>query len=215
MSAIPLKSQDGADQGTYEIPDELLIHGKGGAAAHQAVIAYRANQRAGTASTLTRSEVQGGGGKPWKQKGTGRARAGSRRSPLWRGGGVAFGPKPRSYRKKLTKKEMRLAFRRMFSEKISAGNVLVLDEISMTEPSTKAFNGMLKRWDLSSTPALLILATEDKNIALSARNIPDVDVTNASSVNTYQLLRYPQLVITKSGMQKMEARLRARVGRGA
>ena len=214
MSKLPLKSAAGDSKGEYELSDELLIFNKGLQVLHDAVVAYNANQRAGTASTLTKGEVSGSKAKPWRQKGTGRARVGTRRTPIWKGGGVTFGPKPRDYRRKLPKKASRLAFRRAFSEKVAAGQVTVIENFSMTEIKTKQFNETIKKFDISTKKTLLVIDQSDRYIALSARNIPSVEVTIAKDLNTYQLLQYSSIIITQPAMIDLENRLKSTVRRG-
>lgn len=214
MSKLPVKNAQGQSQGAYDLNDDLLVYDKGRQSMKDAVTAYRANGRAGTASTLHKSEVSGSRSKPWKQKGSGRARAGFRQSPVWRGGSVAFGPKPRSYRKKMTKKMARLAFRRAFSEKVAADQVLVVQDLGITEPRTKQFAAMMKQLELR-TPILFVLDACTPDVALAARNLPGVELARVQDVNTYQLLRYPQVVVTEAAMPKLEERLNAKVRRGA
>jgi large subunit ribosomal protein L4 len=215
MSKLPVKNISGDRVGEFDVPDALLIYDKGAQAVHEAVLAHRVNVRAGTASTLGKGAVAGSGKKPWKQKGTGRARAGYQQSPVWRGGGVAFGPKPRVLEQKLPKKVARLAFRRAFSEKISAGEVTVLDSLTLEAPRTKTIADLMKSLEAYSG-ALIVLDAADKNISLAVRNIPDVAVTTASHVHTYELLRYPQVLVTKAGMDVLTQRLQQSVsGRAA
>ena len=206
MSHLPLCNEKGDQLGEYEVADDLLIYDKGEQAMHDAVVFYLANQRAGTASTLGKGEVNGSNKKLWKQKGTGRARTGFRQSPIWRGGGVVFGPKPRSFRKHLPKKVARLAFRRAFSEKIAAGEVTVLESLSISEPKTKVIADLIKNLEI---PRKVLFVVDDLNesLALSVRNIKNADVELAKDVNTYQVLRYPRIVVTKDGMEKIVARL--------
>lgn len=172
-----------------------------------AVVAYRANQRAGTASTKTKSEVRGSNRKLWKQKGTGRARTGYRQSPIWRGGGVAFGPRPRDFSKKLTKKALRLGFARAFSEKVQSGDVLVIEDILLDKPNTQTIASMAQAIGIDRT-AILVTDKLQDNVALSVRNIPALDVTEADCLNTYEVLRFAKLLVTKSAMEILEGRLR-------
>ena len=143
MSKLAIYDMKGAEQGGFEVPDDLLVRAGGEQAVHDAVVAHLAKKRAGGASTLGKGDVAGSNKKPWRQKGTGRARAGYRRSPIWRGGGVAFGPHPRSYEKKLSKNEKRLAFARALSDKIAGGSVKVIDKIELPEPKTRLVVEML------------------------------------------------------------------------
>jgi large subunit ribosomal protein L4 len=206
MSKIPLKSIKGDSVGEYEVADNLLVFDKGDHAVHEAVVAYNTNQRAGTASTLCKSEVNGTGAKPWKQKGLGRARAGYKQSPIWRGGSVAHGPHPHKERKKLSRKVARLAFRRAFSAKVDQGEVTVIEDLTVTAPKTREFAAVLKNLGLDRGGLFIVDACTD-DVLLAARNIPKVEVVNAALANTYQLLRYKNIVVTKAGMGVLEGRL--------
>jgi len=179
---------------------------KGLQAVHDAVVAYRASQRSGTACAKTRSEVAGTGKKPWRQKGTGRARAGSKQSPIWRGGGVVFGPRPRSFRKDINKKTRKLALRKALSERFKAGEVLVVDQVQMDQPKTKDVIRLLDQLKVDGT-ALIVTGEVNANAQLSARNIPYVDVTTSASLNTYDTLKYDCLVLTKDALSGLESRL--------
>ncbi len=206
MSKLPVKNVKGEDVGEYEVADDLLVYDKGLQAVHEAVVAYRANQRAGSASTLGKGEVSGTGAKPWRQKGTGRARSGYQQSPIWQGGAVALGPKPRSFAKRLSKKTARLAFRRALSEKISAGQVVVLDSIAMDTPKTKAVAEWLSNLG-AGQGAALVLDEAQSAVRLAARNIPNVHVTTAHHLNVYDVLRYPVLLVSRKGMDVLAGRL--------
>ena len=214
MSKLPIYNMKGDRVGEYEIADELLELKKGAQAVHDAVEAYRAGLRAGTAATKTRAHVSGGGIKPWRQKGTGRARAGSIRSPIWRGGGIVFGPHPRKYEKRVNKKILRLAFRRAFSEKVASGDVALMDRWSLSEPKTKSIVSILNKLNIERG-VLLILDVPDKNVGMASRNIPNVEVTTAAGVHTYQLLRYPRMLISQDAMTKLEERLKKQPGRAS
>jgi large subunit ribosomal protein L4 len=206
MSKVPLKNAKGDSVGDYEVADNLLVLDKGDHTVHEAVVAYQAAQRAGTASTLSKDEVNGTGAKPWKQKGLGRARAGYKQSNIWRGGYVAHGPKPRKYNKKLTKKAAKLAFRRALSAKIDQGDVTVIDELAMSAPKTKEFAALMKNLGLDRG-GLFIVDEASDNLLLASRNIPRVEVAAAKLVNTYQVLRYKNVIVTKAGMEALEQRL--------
>ncbi len=214
MSKIPLRNIKGDEVGAYALADSLLVKDKGLQAMHDSVVAYMAAQRSGTASTLNKGEVAGSNKKPWRQKGLGRARAGYRQSPVWRGGGVAFGPRPRSYRKKMTKKAARLGFCRAFSEKVAANEVIVLDELKLASAKTKDFAVMLKKLG-AENGALVLMDRVEENVRRASGNIPRVEVCEARNVNTYQLLRYPVIVATKSGMAELEKRLATDAGSDA
>ena len=179
---------------------------KGLQAVHDAVVAYRASQRSGTACAKTRSEVAGTGKKPWRQKGTGRARAGSKQSPIWRGGGVVFGPRPRSFRKDINKKTRKLALRKALSERFKAGEVLVVDQVQMDQPKTKDVIRLLNQLKVDGT-ALIVTGEVNANAQLSARNIPYVDVTTSASLNTYDTLKFDCLILTKDALSGLESRL--------
>jgi len=179
---------------------------KGLQAVHDAVVAYRASQRSGTACAKTRSEVAGTGKKPWRQKGTGRARAGSKQSPIWRGGGVVFGPRPRSFRKDINKKTRKLALRKALSERFKAGEVLVVDQVQMDQPKTKEVIRLLDQLKVDGT-ALIVTGEVNANAQLSARNIPYVDVTTSASLNTYDTLKFDCLILTKDALSGLETRL--------
>ncbi|MGA0326795.1 MAG: 50S ribosomal protein L4 [Limisphaerales bacterium] len=179
---------------------------KGLQAVHDAVVAYRASQRSGTACAKTRSEVAGTGKKPWRQKGTGRARAGSKQSPIWRGGGVVFGPRPRSFRKDINKKTRKLALRKALSERFKAGEGLVVDQVQMDQPKTKDVIRLLDQLKVDGT-ALIVTGEVNANAQLSARNIPYVDVTTSDSLNTYDTLKYDCLILTKDALSGLESRL--------
>jgi large subunit ribosomal protein L4 len=213
MSKVPLKNVKGDSVGDYEVADGLLLQDKGAQAVHEAVVAYLAHQRAGTASTKSKSEVAGSGKKPWAQKGSGRARAGYKQSPVWRGGAVAHGPQPRKYKKKVSKKLARLAFRRAFSAKVAQGEVLVIDALQLEAPKTKAFAAVLSNLGLDRG-GLFIVDTLQENVNLAARNLERVEVVRADLVNTYQMLRHKQVVITEAGMKVLSARLGEEGGEG-
>ena len=214
MSKIPLRKIKGEELGAYTLADSLMVLDKGLQAMHDSVVAHMAARRAGTASTLTKAEVSGSNKKPWRQKGLGRARSGYRQSPVWRGGGVAFGPKPRSYRKKMTKEAARLGFCRAFSEKVAANEVIVLDELNLAAPKTREFAAILKKLG-ADRGALVLVDRIEENIRRASGNLPRVEVCEARNVNTYQILRYPVVVVTKSGMADMEKRLTSDAGSDA
>ncbi len=207
MSKLTISNLQGQPVGEYEIADELLERRRGAQAVRDAVVAFQAAQRSGSASTLGKGEVAGTGAKPWRQKGTGRARAGYRRSPVWRGGGVVFGPRPRSFAKGLNRKTARLAFRRAFSERVAEGDVMVLDALAIETPKTKTLATLLKGLKLGRS-ALLVVDRVDPNLALAARNLASIELTTAASVNTYQVLRHPKVVVTRAALAEIEQRLR-------
>ncbi len=206
MTLLAIKDVSGAAAGDHELNEAWLERAKGEQAVHDAVVAYLANQRRGTAKTKTRSEVRGGGAKPWRQKGTGHARAGSNRSPLWRGGGVIFGPAPRSFAKKLNHKVRRLALRRAFTERVDAGEVIMLAELVLAEPKTKELRQILAALEVGEN-ALIIVEEVSDNLRLSARNLPTIEVVAARNVNVYQMLLYRKIVISSGGLESLGARL--------
>jgi len=211
MSKLSVYDMKGSSLAKVEFPDELLTT-KGQQAVHDVVIAYQAGMRAGTANTLGKGDVAGSNKKPWKQKGTGRARAGYRQSPVWRGGGVAHGPHPRSYAKKVPLKVARLAFRRAFSDLVREDRIRVLDQLTFTEPKTKAAAALLKSLGLSKG-ALVVVDTLDKNLLFALRNLSNVEVTTAKDVSTFQLIRFPVTVLTRAGMESLRLRLEGDAGR--
>ena len=208
---IKVKNGSGGDAGEYEVKFDLIEDGRGTQAVHDAVVAYTSAQRSGTACTKTVAEVSGSGRKPWRQKGTGRARAGHVRSPIWRGGGVVFGPKPRSYAKTLSKKTKRLALRKAMSERVKAGEVVLIEELRFESPSTKACLALCGAMGLEGTVLFVADAVID-HFVLSARNIPYVDATLANTLTTYEVLKYDHLVFTKSAFEQLEKRLGAEEG---
>jgi large subunit ribosomal protein L4 len=203
---IAIKDIAGKDQGELEVKFPLVEDGRGTQAVHDAVTAYRAAQRSGTACTKNVGEVAGTNKKPWRQKGTGRARAGSFRSPLWAGGGVVFGPRPRDFAKKVSKKTRALALRKALSERLKAGDVVVVDDLKLSSPKTKEFIGVISALELKGTTLVVSMAS-DKNLTLASRNIPTVALTTSDSLNTYDVLRPDKLLFTKSAFEKVEARL--------
>ena len=202
---ISIKDIKGKSQGELEVKFELVEDGKGTQAVHDTVVAYRAAQRMGTACTKNVGEVSGSNKKPWRQKGTGRARAGSFQSPLWVGGGVVFGPKPRDFGKKVSKKTKQLALRKALSERLKAGDVVVVDDLKLSSAKTKDFIGVISALDLKGTT--LVVAAADKNLTLASRNVDKVAITTSESLNTYDVLRPDKLLFTRSAFEKVEARL--------
>jgi large subunit ribosomal protein L4 len=203
---ISIQDTKGKQQGELEVKFPLIENSKGEQAVHDVVVAYRAAQRSGTASTKTVGEVAGTNKKPWRQKGTGRARAGSFRSPLWPGGGVVFGPKPRDYSKKVNKKTRDLALRKALSERLKAGDVIVVDDLNIAAPKTKDMVSLLKALKLDGT-TLIVQSGINKNLTLASRNVPDLSITTSDKLNTFDVLRPDKLVFTKSSFEQVEARL--------
>jgi large subunit ribosomal protein L4 len=203
---ISVKDIKGKPSGELEVRFPLVEGGKGTQAVHDVVVAYRAAQRMGTACTKTVGEVSGSNKKPWRQKGTGRARAGSHQSPLWAGGGVVFGPRPRDYTKKVSKSTRQLALRKALTERLNAGDVVIVDEIKLGAPKTKDFLGVLDALDIKKT-ALFVIDGADDNLRRASRNVQKIEVTSSDFVNTYQVLRSDKLVFTRGAFEKLEERL--------
>jgi len=203
---IAIKNLEGKEQGELEVKFPLIEDGRGTQAVHDVVVAYNAAQRSGTASTKNAGEVAGTNKKPWRQKGTGRARAGSFQSPLWVGGGVTFGPRPRDFSKKVSKKTKQLALRKALSERLKAGDVLVVDDLKLESPKTKEFAGLISKLELKGT-MLIVSAGIDKNLTLASRNLEKVTLTTSDSLNTYDVLRPDKLLFTKGAFEKVSNRL--------
>ncbi len=184
---------------------DLIENGRGTQAVQDAVVAMRAARRSGSANTKTKAQVDLSGAKPWRQKGTGRARAGYKSSPLWRGGGVVFGPHPRDYTKKVSKTTRRLAFQKALSERINAGDVLTVDKFAVTEVKTKAFVALVKKATDAARVLLISDAFED-NFYKSARNVKSVMLATATDVNTEQLLSYHKILVTPQALAKLAER---------
>ena len=203
---IAIKNIEGKDQGELEVKFPLVEGGKGTQAVHDTVTAYRAAQRSGTACTKNVGEVSGSNKKPWRQKGTGRARAGSNQSPLWAGGGVVFGPRPRDFSKKVSKKTRSLALRKALGERLKAGDVVVVDDLKLNSHKTKELVGVISALELNGT-TLVVSTGGDKNLTLASRNIGNVALATSDSLNTYDVLRPDKLLFTKSAFEKVSDRL--------
>lgn len=203
MPKVALYNINGEQVGEVELTDNVFGVAVHQSVLHDAVVAYLANQRQGTHDTKTRAEVRGGGRKPWRQKGTGRARHGSTRSPIWRGGGIVFGPHPRDYSIKLPKKVRRLAMKSALSSKVESGNIVVLDQLQLEQPKTKDMARILNNLKISNK-ALVVTADKNDNIIRSARNIPGVKPTSASHLNVYDLMAHQTLVITRDAVNRVE-----------
>ncbi len=204
---LDILDSKGVRVGEYVIPETALELEKGEQAVRDAVVAFLAEQRAGTASTKTRGEVRGGGAKPFRQKGTGRARAGSSRSPIWLGGGVIFGPQPRSYAKKVNKKIAALALKRAFSERIVEGDIVVVDKFDLVDHKTKNAKAILDALKVNERSVLLSVAEFDECTVCATGNLPNVALRKSQSVNVYELLRFNKLVFTKEGLDLFIERL--------
>ena len=203
---LTIKDTKGNSQGEREVQFPLIEDGKGTQAVHDVVVAHQAAQRMGTACTKNVGEVAGTNKKPWRQKGTGRARAGSFQSPLWRGGGVVFGPRPRDFSKKVSHNTKQLALRKALSERLRAGDVVLVNELKLESAKTKEFLGLLSALELKGS-ALFVAQAADKNLMLASRNVPNVALTTSSALNTYEVLRSDKLVFTTGAFEQVEARL--------
>jgi large subunit ribosomal protein L4 len=204
MPDVEIKDKNNNIVGKMNLSDDVFdIHAKEGVV-HSAVVNFLANQRQGTHSTKTKGLVSGGGKKPWKQKGTGRARAGSIRSPLWRTGGIVFGPQPRDYSYKLPKKVKRLALMTAFYRKLADGEVVVIDNFAIEKPKTKEMKEILKNLGLTGKSILIVLPEKDNSVVLSARNIPSVSVTRSADLNTYDVIAHNVLLMTKDAAIRIE-----------
>ncbi len=203
MPKVTMYDQTGKQLNDTELSDAIFGITPNVHVMHQMVVNYLANQRQGTQSTLTRTEVRGGGRKPWKQKGTGHARQGSIRAPQWVHGGIALGPKPRSYRFAVNKKVKRLAMKSALSSKVMDNNLLVLDTIKFDDYKTKAFISMLKALNVNGK-ALIVMPEVDEKVIKSASNIPGVKTTLVNTLNVYDILNYDKFIIVKSAVDKLE-----------
>jgi len=196
--------ENGSEKGTIELPDDLFACEVNSPVMHQAVVAYQANQRHGSASTKERGDVRGGGRKPFRQKGTGRARAGTIRSPIYRGGGVVFGPHPRSYRQTLPKKVRRLALRSALSSRAKDDAVSVIEEPRFSEPKTKKFVEILSNMNIGDGKVLFVVDKPTPEVLKSARNIKVVKVVLASSLTTYDVIWAEKVVLTEGALKVVE-----------
>jgi large subunit ribosomal protein L4 len=203
MPKVALYDISGAQIGELELNDNIFGIEPNQAVLYDFVKMQLANKRVGTASTKTRAEVRGGGKKPWRQKGTGRARVGSSRNPVWKGGGITFGPKPRDFSYKLPKKVRRLAMKSALSSKVIDSSIIVLDQFNLDEPKTKDFIRILDSLNIEN-PTLVITADGDPNVTRSARNIPGVKPMKVDFMNVYDLLKYDTLLITRDAIARIE-----------
>jgi len=201
---VKVYSKEGAEIGTVKLSDALFGAEPNAELVHQYVINYLANQRQGTASSKERSDVRGGGSKPWRQKGTGRARAGTNRSPLWRGGGIIFGPQPRCYYRKFPKRMKRGAMISALSDKAQNDRVAVVEDLNLSEIKTKTMVAILGKLGLSEKKCLIVDEGENRNMAWSVRNIPRVKYTRAPLANTYDVVDADILLFTSAGLKKIE-----------
>ena len=202
MANVSVYNMEGKEVGTMELNDavfgvEINYH-----LVHLAVVRQLANNRQGTQKAKTRSEVSGGGRKPWRQKGTGHARQGSTRAPQWTGGGVVFAPTPRDYSQKMNKKERRAALKSVLTSRVQENKLIVLEDLKLDEVKTKAMQNVLNNLNVSK--AMVVLADNDQNVVLSTRNIPDVITALPSTINVYDVLKYNTLILTKASAAAIE-----------
>jgi len=202
MASVSVLNMSGETVGEIDLSDGIFGIEVNEHAVHMAVVQYLANQRQGTKSTKTRAEVRGGGRKPWRQKGTGRARQGSTRSPQWTGGGVVFAPKPRDFSIRLNKKQKRLALKSALSSRVQEKKLIVLDELALSEIKTKEMKKICDNLKLEK--ALFVINGSDRNIRLSARNIPNIKTAAVNTINVYDILKYDTFVVTKDAVNQMQ-----------
>ena len=202
MANVSVYNMEGKEVGSVELNDAIFSVEINEHLVHMAVVNQLANNRQGTQSAKTRSEVSGGGRKPWRQKGTGHARQGSIRAPQWKGGGVVFAPKPRDYSFKMNKKEKRLALFSSLTSKVNDKKLIVLDNFNLDEVKTKKFVKVMD--NLKVTKALVVLEGDNKNVVLSGRNIPTVKVWPINGINTYDIMKYETMVCTKAAIEKLQ-----------
>ena len=202
MAKVSVYNIEGNKVGDMELNDAVFGVEVNEHLVHMAVVSQLANKRQGTQSAKTRSEVSGGGRKPWRQKGTGHARQGSTRAPQWTGGGIVFAPKPRDYSFKMNKKEKNLALKSVLTSKVAEDKLIVLDSISFDEIKTKKMVAVLN--NLKADNALVVLNDNDKNVILSAKNIPDVKTALTNTINVYDILKYDKLIVTKDAVATIE-----------
>ena len=202
MATVSVKNMEGKEVGTIELSDAVFGVDINEHLVHMAVVAQLANKRQGTQKAKTRSEVSGGGRKPWRQKGTGHARQGSTRAPQWTGGGVVFAPTPRDYTIRLNKKEKRLALKSVLTSRLQENKLIVVDELKFDEIKTKNFVNVMN--NLKADKALVVLNENDANVVMSARNIPTVKTALTNTINVYDILKYNTLILTKDAVATIE-----------
>ena len=202
MANVAVYNMKGEEVGSLELNDAVFGAKINEHLVHMSVVQYLANKRQGTQKAKTRSEVRGGGRKPWRQKGTGHARQGSIRAPQWKGGGVVFAPTPRYYSFKLNKKEKRAALKSVLTSKVNDSKFIVLDELKLDEIKTKKFQEVLE--NLKVSKALVIINDNDQNIVMSARNIPKIKTALTNTINVYDILKYDTIVVTKDAVATIE-----------
>jgi len=201
---VKVYNQDGSEVGTVDLKPEVFGIEPNEGLVHQYIVNYLARQRQGNASTKTRRSVRGGGRKPWRQKGTGRARSGTSRSPVWRGGGTVFGPHPHLYGSKFPKRMRRLAIQSVLSDKARSERIKVIEGLQLSEIKTKSMAGILSKLDLAGKKCLILDEGRNDNLSLSCRNIPGVKYRRAALANGYELLDCEIVVMTKAGLEKVE-----------
>ena len=202
MASVSVYNMEGAQVGTIELSDSIFAVPVNEHLVHQAVVAQLANKRQGTQKAKTRSEVSGGGRKPWRQKGTGHARQGSIRAPQWTGGGVVFAPVPRDYEVKMNKKERRAALKSALTSKVQDNKLVVVDSLALAEAKTKEMQKVLT--NLKADKALVITAADDQNVVIAARNIADVQTATVSTMNVYDVMKHNTVVVTKDAVASIE-----------
>ena len=202
MAEVSVLNMEGSEVGKMKLNDAIFGVEINEHLVHQAVVAQLANNRQGTQKAKTRSEVRGGGRKPWRQKGTGHARQGSIRAPQWTGGGVVFAPTPRDYSKKMNKKEKRIALKSVLTSRVEEGKFIVLDELKFDAPKTKEFAEVLK--NLEADKALVVLNDNDTNVVKSAANIPTVKTASTNTINVYDILKYDTVIVTQYAVKTIE-----------
>ena len=202
MAEVSVLNMEGSEVGKMKLNDAIFGVEINEHLVHQAVVAQLANDRQGTQKAKTRSEVRGGGRKPWRQKGTGHARQGSIRAPQWTGGGVVFAPTPRDYSKKMNKKEKRIALKSALTSRVKEGKFIVVDELKFDAPKTKEFAQVLK--NLEADKALVVLNDNDTNVVKSAANIPTVKTASTNTINVYDILKYDTVVVTQDAVKTIE-----------
>ncbi len=203
MPEVEIKDRNNNIVEKIHLRDDVFSVSAKDGVVHGAVVNFLANQRQGTHATKTKGLVSGGGKKPWKQKHTGRARAGSIRSPLWRGGGIIFGPQPRDYSYNIPKKVKRLALLSAFQEKISSGGIIIIDNFAIEKPKTKEMVSILNNLGLTNKSVLIVIPEKDDKVTLSARNIPGVGIVRASDLNTYDVIAFNTLLMTKDAVIRL------------
>ena len=202
MANVSVYNMEGKEVGTIELSDAVFGVEVNEHLVHMAVVSQLANKRQGTQKAKTRSEVSGGGRKPWRQKGTGHARQGSTRAPQWTGGGVVFAPTPRDYTIKLNKKERKLALKSVLTAKVQENKFIVLDELKFDEIKTKNFQAVLN--NLNVNKAMVVINDNDKNVVMSAKNIPNVITAQTNTINVYDILKYNTMIVTKAAVETIQ-----------